>query len=118
MSVALICKIDIMPSITHEKDLSLARAILSGPVDSPDLPDWFREQQHSAWSKFESIPRPTRKDHPWRFSNVDLLDLAPYKISGPLSEDDRENILKYSRGLDQIAARVIFANNQLVERNI
>src|SRR5437588_3837343 len=107
-----------MPSVTHEKDVDSATGILSGPNDSADLPDWFREQQHSAWSKFESIPRPTRKDQPWRFSNVDLLDLAPYKISGPLSEDDRENILKYSRGLDQIAARVIFANNQLVERNI
>src|SRR5438270_10457239 len=107
-----------MPSVTHEKDVDSAIGILSGPNNSADLPDWFREQQRAAWSKFESIPRPTRKDQPWRFSNVDLLDLAPYKISGPLSEDDRENILKYSRGLDQVAARVIFANDQLVERNI
>src|SRR5438270_7927560 len=107
-----------MPSVTHEKDVDSAIGILSGPVDSPALPDWFREQQRAAWSKFESIPRPTRKDQPWRFSNVDLLDLAPYKIGAPLSEHDRENVLKYSRGLDQVAARVIFANDQLVERNI
>ena len=106
-----------MPSVAHEKNLKSASAILSGPVER-DLPDWFREQQRAAWEKFESIPRPTRKDQPWRFSSVDLLDLAPFHIPGPLSEDDRENILKYSSGLDQFAGRMIFANDQLVERNV
>ena len=42
------------------------------------------------------------KIKPWRFSNVGLLDLAPFKISPPLSEDDRDNVLKYSRGLDAV----------------
>src|SRR5439155_23759886 len=59
-----------------------------------------------------------RKDQAWRFSNVDLLDLAPFNVPGPLSEDDRINVLKYSSGLDQYAARMIFANDQLVERNV
>ena len=105
-----------MASVTQEKNLK-SSGILSGPIDR-ELPDWFREQQHEAWKKFESIPRPTRKDQPWRFSNVDLLDLAPFKSSGPLSEDDRKNILKYSTGLDQFAGRMIFANDQLVERTV
>jgi Fe-S cluster assembly protein SufD len=103
-----------MPSATQEKNLK--SGILSGPNDSAELPDWFREQQRAAWSKFESIPRPTRKDQPWRFSNVDLLDLASFKVPGALSEDDRKNILKYSTGLDQFGGRMIFANDQLVER--
>src|SRR6202162_5167972 len=106
-----------MLSATQEKNLKTS-GILSGPVVSRDLPDWFREQQFAAWKKFESIPRPTRKDQFWRFSNVDLLDLARFKSPGPLSEDDRENVLKYSRGLDQIAGRMIFANDQLVERTV
>jgi Fe-S cluster assembly protein SufD len=106
-----------MPSVTHETNLKSANGILSGPVER-DLPDWFREQQRAAWSKFESIPRPTRKDQPWRFSNVDLLDLKVFQIPGPLSEGDRKNILKYSIGLDQFAGRMIFANDQLVERNV
>src|SRR5215831_273361 len=105
-----------MPSATQEKNLK--SGILSGPNDSAELPDWFREQQRAAWSKFESIPRPTRKDQPWRFSNVDLLDLAPFKIPSALSEDDRKNILKYSTGLEQFAGRIIFANDQLVERAV
>jgi Fe-S cluster assembly protein SufD len=105
-----------MSLVTQEKNLK--SGILSGPSDSSDLPDWFREQQRVAWEKSESIPRPTRKDQPWRFSNVDLLDLSPFKIPGPLSDDDRKNILKYSRGLDQFAGRMIFANDQLAERSV
>ncbi len=106
-----------MPSVAHEKQ-SLRTGILSGPVDSRNLPDWFREEQRAAWQTFGSIPRPTRKDQGWRFSNVDLLDLATFKVPAPLSDDDRQNVLKYSRGLDQIAGRMIFANDQLVERTV
>ncbi len=106
-----------MSSIAHDETVS-SKGILSGPVEPRDLPDWFREQQAGAWEKFESIPRPTRKDQPWRFSNVDLLDLAPFKVSPALSDDDRANVLKYSRGLDEFAARLIFAGDQLIERNV
>src|ERR1051325_8005499 len=100
--------------VNHE----VAAPILSGPPESRELPEWFREQQRAAWDQFESLPQPTRKDQAWRFSNVGLLDLAPFRISPPLSEDDRKNILKYSRGLDQYAARMIFGNDQLVERDV
>jgi len=95
-----------------------AAPILSGPPEFRPVPDWFRDQQRAAWRQFESLPKPTRKDQAWRFSNVGLLDLAPFKISAPLSEDDRKNVLKYSRGLEQYAARMIFANDQLIERDV
>ena len=104
-------------SLIAEKQ-SKEAGILSGPPDSRDLPDWFREHGRAAWQKFESLPRPTRKDQPWRFSNVDLLDLRPFHLPGPLSDDDRKNILKYSVGLDQFSGRMIFANDQLVERTV
>ncbi len=61
---------------------------------------------------------PTRKDQLWRFSNVDLLDLSPFKFSAELSDDDRDNVLKYSRGLDDVAGRMIFAGDQLIERDV
>jgi Fe-S cluster assembly protein SufD len=105
-------------SVTTERQSKESGSILSGPGDSRELPDWFREQQVEAWQKFESIPSPTRKDQLWRFSNVDLLDLSPFKTPAALSEDDRKNVLKYSRGLDQFAARMIFANDQLIERSV
>src|SRR5437773_3313161 len=105
-----------MPSVTNE--VAKSGSILSGPSELRDFPEWFRDQQRAGWEQFESLPQPTRKDQAWRFSNVGLLDLAPFKISAPLSEDDRKNILKYSRGLDQYAGRMIFANDQLIQRDV
>src|SRR3989442_782914 len=99
-------------------ELVKSAPILSGPNELREFPDWFRDQQHAAWKEFEGLPTPTRKDQAWRFSNVALLDLAPFKTSAPLSEDDRKNVLKYSRGLDHYAARMIFANDQLIERDV
>src|SRR3954453_21321320 len=104
-----------MSLVTHQEQ---AAPILSGPSESRDFPDWFRDQQRAAWQQFETLPNPTRKDQPWRFSSVDLLDLSPFKISDPLSEDDRNDVLKYSRGLRECAARMIFANDQLIERDV
>src|SRR5438552_18956081 len=104
-----------MPLVTHQEQ---AASILSGPSDSLEFPDWFRDQQREAWQQFESLPNPTRKNQAWRFSNVALLDLALFRFSPPLSEDDRKNILKYSRGLDQVAGRLFSANDKLVERDV
>jgi Fe-S cluster assembly protein SufD len=99
-------------------ELGKSAPILCGPSELREFPDWFRDQQSAAWQQFEALPTPTRKDQAWRFSNVALLDLAPFKISPPLSEDDRKNVLKYSRGLDRYAARLIFANDQLIQRDV
>ncbi|HET9418191.1 MAG TPA: hypothetical protein VFO30_02535, partial [Chthoniobacterales bacterium] len=106
-----------MPLVVHDEIMQTG-SILSGPVESRDLPDWFRAQQHETWQEFESLPSPTRKDQLWRFSNVNLLDLSPFKRDGELSEDDRRNVLKYSRGLDEFSARLIFANDQLIQRDV
>src|SRR5256885_2519975 len=106
-----------MSLATHEQSKQAA-PILSGLDESRDFPDWFRDQQRAAWNQFESLPSPTRKDQAWRFANVGLLDLKPFQISPSLSEDDRKNILKYSRGLDRYAARMIFANDQLIQRDV
>src|SRR5437870_1965422 len=106
-----------MSSIAHDETVN-SKGIFSGPIESRDLPDWFREQQAAAWEKFESIPRPTRKDQAWRFSNVDLLDLSQFQFSPALSDDDRANVLTYSRGLDEFAGRLIFAGDQLIERDV
>src|SRR5437879_3462613 len=102
--------------LTEKKDAP--RPILSEPVESRELPDWFREQQCEAWKQFQSLPSPTRKDQLWRFSSVNLLDLTPFKFGRTLSDNDRDAILEQSRGLDEVAARLIFAGDQLFERDI
>src|SRR5215467_14487006 len=105
-------------SLVTNHEVAKSGSILSGSPELRDVPEWFRDQQRAAWDQFESLPQPTRKNQAWRFSNVGLLDLAPFKNSPLLSEDDRKNILKYSRGLEQFAGRMIFANDQLVERDV
>jgi Fe-S cluster assembly protein SufD len=92
-------------------------SILSGPVELREFPDWFRGQQREAWKQFQALPAPTRKDQLWRFSNVDLLDLTAFKFGETLSDKDRDAILEQSLGLEEVAARVIFAGDQLIERD-
>ena len=83
-----------------------------------NFPIGSASNKREAWKEFQSLPSPTRKDQLWRFSNVDLLDLSPFKFSGVMSDDDRRNVLKYSRGLDEVAGRMIFAGDQLIERDV
>ena len=95
-----------------------AAPILSGPSELRELPEWFRDQQRAAWKQFESLPQPTRKDQAWRFANVNLLDLTPFKYGGTLNEQERAAILERSRGLDEVAGRMVFADDQFIERDV
>ena len=106
-----------MSLVVHDEVMQSGN-ILSGPDESREFPDWFSEQQREAWKQFETLPSPTRKDQLWRFSSVDLLDLSPFKFAGALSDKDRNAILEQSHGLNEVAARLIFAGEQLIERDI
>src|ERR1700732_1933431 len=105
-----------MSLVAHD-EVTQAGSILFGPVDSHG-PDWFRDRQRAAWKQFESLPKPTRKDQAWRFANVDLLDLTPFKFGGTPSDDDRAEILDQSRGLDAVVGRLIFAGDELAHRDV
>src|SRR6266700_3807065 len=95
-----------------------AAPILSGSSETREFPDWFRDQQRAAWKQFESLPNPTRKDQAWRFANVGLLDLGPFEYGGTLTEKERATILEQSRGLEEVAGRMIFAGDELIERDV
>src|SRR5262245_36594029 len=92
--------------------------ILSGPGEAREVPDWLGERQRAAWEQFESLPAPTRKDQLWRFSNVGLLDLSSFTLSPTLSDQKRSTILEQSRGLAEVAARLVFAGDELVHRDV
>src|SRR6058998_1798289 len=104
-----------MSLVIHQEE---AAPILSGLAELRELPEWFRDRQRAAWKQFESLPNPTRKDQAWRFSNVGLLDLTPFNYGGRLSEEERTAILERSRGLDKVAGRMIFAGDELLERDV
>jgi Fe-S cluster assembly protein SufD len=106
-----------MSSVAN-REVEKSESILSGPAEFRDFPDWFRDQQRAAWNEFESLPKPTRKDQAWRFANVNLLDLTPFKYGDALTERDRAIILEQSWGLNDVAGRVIFAGDQLIERDV
>src|SRR5213596_2579482 len=104
-----------MSLVIHQEE---AAPILSQPAELRELPEWFRDRQRVAWKQFQALPNPTRKDQLWRFSNVDLLNLTPFKFGGALPDKERNAILEQSRGLDKVAARLIFAGDQLIERDV
>jgi Fe-S cluster assembly protein SufD len=106
-----------MPSVSNH-ELVKPESILSGPSESREFPDWFCDQQCAAWTEFESLPKPTRKNQAWRFANVGLLDLSPFKYGGTLTEKERATILEQSRGLEEVAGRMIFAGDELIERAV
>src|SRR2546429_4602082 len=104
-----------MSLVIHQEE---AAPILSGLAELRELPEWFRDRQRAAWKQFESLPNPTRIDQAWRFSNVALLELAPFKVGGTLSEEERTAILEQSRGLEEVAGRMILGGDELIERDV
>ena len=106
-----------MKSAILDQSITEKPAILSGPSGRSDFPEWFRGQQTVAWKKFESLPWPNRKDQPWRFSNVDLLDLSQFKLGAAINDTNRTEILERSRALEQVAGRLTFADDQLLQRD-
>src|SRR5215831_3894698 len=81
------------------------------------LPAWFRQQREQGWREFSTLATPTRKDQAWRFSNVGALDLTPYRFGAAPSDDEQAEILERSTALNGNAERLIFANDQLLERD-
>lgn len=76
-------------------------------------PEWF--DQAAAVREYESTPRPTRKDESWRFANISALDLSGFVPAPAVSNEGR--LIVASRGMDQSAAKMIFANNALVHED-
>lgn len=72
--------------------------------------------QEAAWSTFTSIPMPVRTDESWRFANVKDLDLSSYTQPLPLDEATREELLARSKGMAEVAGRMVFGNDQLLSR--
>ena len=60
---------------------------------------------------------PNRKDQAWRFSNVNALDLAPFVVGNSIARIDRERILERSTSLEEVAGRLIFADDHLLRRD-
>lgn len=102
-----------------QHDNTAAHAILSGIPErrGADLPAWFRERQQEAWARFTSLPMPLKKEQAWRFSNVAALDLSPFSLGETVRHAERLEILERSTGLENVAGRLIFADDHLLRRD-
>ena len=65
---------------------------------------------------FDSLPMPGRTDEAWRFANYKALDLTAFATTPAPVEGHR--FIKPSQGLAETAGKMIFANDQLVSREV
>ena len=75
-------------------------------------------EQREAWEKFQSLPMPVRTDENWRFANVKSLDLSSFQAPLPVEDAVRDDLLARSQSLAKSAGRMVFANDQLLARDV
>ena len=78
-------------------------------------PAWFQGQQASAWADYEATPDPTRKDEPWRFSNIAALGLSEFRIAEPVTSEGR--LINISQGVAEFSAKLVLGNNSLLHQD-
>lgn len=106
----------VLEDVTQSPEVN-SHIISAPPKVARDLPAWFQQQGEQGWREFSALPKPTRKDQAWRFSNVGALDLTPYRFGTAPSDDEQAEILERSTVLDGKEGRLVFANDQLLERD-
>jgi Fe-S cluster assembly protein SufD len=79
-------------------------------------PAWFQDQQASAWVDYEATSAPTRKDEPWRFSDIGALGLSDFRIAEPVTSEGR--LINSSQGVGQFSAKLVFGNNALLHQDV
>jgi Fe-S cluster assembly protein SufD len=106
----------VLEDVTQSPELN-SDIISAPPKTADDFPTWFQQQREQGWREFSALPMPTRKDQAWRFSSVGALDLTPYRFGAAPSENEEAEILERSTALNGKTGRLIFANDQLLERD-
>ncbi len=80
--------------------------------------EWFNALQAKAWTTFQSLPMPGRKDEQWRFANLKAANIESFLPGAALSEADGEELVTRSTGLEASAGRMIFGNDQLLAQQL
>jgi len=108
----------LMPTEPCTNTADESAALLAQPEVVSDLPAALQNARSEAWSTFESLPMPRRTDETWRFTNLKSIDLTAFVKPLPVSEDVQEQLIERSVGQGEIAGRMVFANDQLLKREI
>jgi Fe-S cluster assembly protein SufD len=86
------------------------------PEEPSQQPPWLREiRQHSA-QRFETLPRPSRNDEAWRFSDLQAFDPQDFAPALPVAPEVADAILKRSPTGESDPDSLVFANDTLLGR--
>ena len=101
-------------------DDEAALILTSGPEegDNHAFADWFAQLRFDAWKAFQGAPLPTRTDEAWRFATIKALDLSSFVRALPVDESSISTLIRRSTGGLETAGRMIFANDQLISRQV
>jgi Fe-S cluster assembly protein SufD len=104
------------PRITEEE---AAPILTTAPneADNRAFPAWFSELRRQAWKDFQQLPAPTRTVEAWRFATIKSLSLDGYIKAAPVSEQVAEELIARSPD-GKRSARLIYANDQLIARQV
>jgi len=94
---------------------SLLQAPLA-PDTSSSQPDWLRSAREQAALRFEALPRPSRTEEAWRFSNLRAFDPQDFTPARPVALEVTDSLLPLCVGADSNAGSLVFANDKLVAR--
>ncbi len=93
---------------------ALAAAFEKHLAAQGDAPEWWMEMKRRAFATYETLPMPTRRNEPWRFSSLRGLDLSVYEMSSAAETADADALLERAELVEHRAGRVAFADNALL----
>jgi len=105
------------PRVNHDES---ALILTSGPATQQNhaFANWFSQLRFDAWKTFQDAPLPTRTDEAWRFASIKALDLGGFTRAVPVQESVAADLIRRSAGGLETAGRMIFANDQLISREV
>lgn len=105
-----------------EPPQSSAPSVLAFPTPTfawnNDAPAWFQQRATAAWEEFQSLPLPAMKHESWRYSNAKSFALETLRPAAAPSDADKAEAIARSQGLDKLAAKFVFLNDQLIHSDV
>lgn len=93
-------------------------------LPSPDFstitntPAWFQERAKAAWLQYQALPLPGVKAEEWRYSNAKRLATDALQPAPLPTDAEIQQAIEKSTGMQEVAARFIFVNDQLVHSQV
>lgn len=97
----------------------MSATLLQAPLslDFPsNEPQWLQDVRRQAALRFDALPRPSRTDEAWRFSNLQAFDPQDFTPARPVALEVTDSLLPLSHGADSHSGSLVFANDKLIAR--